>query len=55
MDLLEAAEAAESQSRHALLVILLNYLNRTDEVLIMEAVESSGKSTQFSQTTRRQI
>jgi hypothetical protein len=55
MDLLQTAETAVSQDRHTVCVIILNYLNRNDEILITESVGYSERSPQFSQTTRRQI
>jgi len=59
MDLLQTAETEVSQDRHAVrvcvCVILLNYPNRTLEILIMEAVGFSEMSAHFCQSTRCQI
>ena len=59
MDLLQTAETEVSQDRHAVCVcvcvILLNYPNRTVEILIMEAVGFSEMSAPFCQSTPRQI
>jgi hypothetical protein len=55
MDLFQTAETAVSQGRHAVCVILMNYLNPTVDIFIMEAVGSLEKSAQFSQRTQRQI
>jgi len=55
MDLLQTAETVVSQDRHAVCVIILNHLNRTDEIFTMETAGYSERSAQFSQTTRHQI